>query len=59
MLNDEICELREKLNESIEENESYEYIYTLSVKLDKLIEEYYGLNNRKINTKDNRKLIIR
>ncbi len=59
MLNDEICKLREKLNKSIEGNESYEYIYTLSVKLDKLIEEYYGINNIKTNTKDNRKLIIR
>lgn len=59
MLNDEICKLREKLNKSIERNDSYEYIYTLSVELDKLIEEYYGINNRKINTKDNRKLIIR
>lgn len=59
MLNDEICKLREKLNKSIEGNESYEYIYTLSVELDKLIEEYYGINNRKIDTKDNRKLIIR
>lgn len=54
MLNDEICKLREKLNESIESDMSYEYIYTLSVKLDKLIEEYYGINNK--NKK--RKIII-
>ena len=46
MLNDEICKLREKLNKSIEKDENYETIYDLSVKLDKLIEEYYGIKSR-------------
>lgn len=46
MLNDEICKLREKLNKSIETNEDYEIIYQLSIELDKLIEEYYGLPKR-------------
>ncbi len=46
MLNDEICKLREKLNKSIESNEDYSKIYQLSVELDKLIEEYYGISKR-------------
>ena len=46
MLNDEICKLREKLNKSIESNEDYSKIYQLSVELDKLIEEYYGITKR-------------
>ena len=46
MLNDEICKLREKLNKSIELNEDYSKIYQLSVELDKLIEEYYGITKR-------------
>ncbi len=53
MLNDEICELREKLNKSIETDESYETIYELSVELDKLIERYYGINKKtKVNNKN-------
>ena len=42
MLNDEICKLRDELNKSIEEGKDYDYIYELSVKLDDLIEEFYG-----------------
>ena len=41
MLNDEICNLREKLNKSIEEGQDYEVIYKLSVDLDELIAKYY------------------
>ena len=41
MLNDEICKLREKLNKSIQDGEDYEKIYTISVKLDELIAQYY------------------
>jgi len=41
MLNDEICNLREKLNKSIEEGQDYEVIYKLSVELDELIAKYY------------------
>ena len=41
MLNDEICKLRDELNKSIEEEKDYSVIYELSVKLDKLIAEYY------------------
>lgn len=46
MLNDEICRLREKLNKSIENNEDYNITYQLSVELDKLIEEYYGITKK-------------
>ena len=41
MLNEEICQLRDKLNESIENNADYEEIYKLSVELDELIARYY------------------
>jgi len=44
MLNDEICKLRDELNKSIEEGKDYSVIYDLSVKLDKLIAEYYKIN---------------
>ena len=41
MLNDEICKLRDKLNESITIGEDYNIIYQISVELDELIAEYY------------------
>ncbi len=41
MINDEICELREKLNRSIEAGEDYDIIYNLSVQLDELIAKFY------------------
>ena len=41
MLNDKICCLREKLNESIINGEDYSIIYQLSVELDELIAQYY------------------
>ena len=44
MLNDEICKLRDKLNESIVTGDDYSIIYKLSVELDKLIAEYYQKN---------------
>ncbi len=43
MLMDEICELRDKLNESIL-TENHEATYELSIKLDELIAEYYRQN---------------
>ena len=42
-LNDEIISLRDKLNKSIDENECYENIYSLSVELDQLITLYYEM----------------
>ena len=41
MLNDEICNLRNKLNKSIEDGEDYSIIYQLSVELDDLIAAFY------------------
>lgn len=41
MLNDEICKLRDKLNESIVTGKDYSVIYQLSIELDELIAEYY------------------
>ena len=41
MLNDEICKLRDKLNESIVTVQDYNIIYQLSIELDELIAEYY------------------
>lgn len=41
MLNEKICSLREKLNESIIKGEDYSIIYQLSVELDELIAQYY------------------
>ena len=41
MLNDEICKLRDKLNESVTNGKDYNIIYKLSVELDELIAQYY------------------
>lgn len=41
MLNDEICKLREKLNESIISGQDYTITYKLSIELDELIAKYY------------------
>lgn len=41
MLNDEICKLRDKLNQSIEQGDDYQKIYQLSIELDELIARYY------------------
>lgn len=45
MLNDEICKLRQKLDESIATGQDYQTIYNLSVELDELIAKYY-LNDK-------------
>ena len=45
MLDDKICKLRNKLNESIEKGEDYEKIYQLSVELDELIAKFYKTKN--------------
>ena len=41
MLDDKICNLREKLNQSIINGEDYKIIYKISTDLDKLIWQYY------------------
>lgn len=52
MLDEEICKLRKKLNESIINGEDYSITYKLSVELDELIAKYY---NEKKNTNCNYK----
>lgn len=55
MLDEEILELRRKLNESITKENDYTYIYTLSLELDELITRYYNKKIRtRIYTKDRR-----
>lgn len=49
MLNDEICKLRDKLNNSIERGDDYSITYQLSIELDELIAKYYK------ELKDNKK----
>ena len=49
MLDEKICELRNKLNKSIENGDDYEIIYKLSVELDELIAEYYRLQSNMEN----------
>ncbi len=51
MLNDEICKLRDKLNESIIKEQDYDVIYKLSVELDELIAKYY--NKKRIKNDEN------
>lgn len=47
MIDDKICELREKLNRSIIEGEDYDIIYKISIELDDLIANYYNQENQK------------
>ena len=51
MLNEEICRLRERLNDSIINGDDYSVTYKISVELDQLIAEYYkielNLNKKK------------
>lgn len=47
MLDEEICKLRKKLNESILNGDDYSITYKLSVELDELIAWYYEKGKRK------------
>lgn len=51
MLDEEICKLRQKLNDSILEGEDYNVTYKLSIELDELIAKYYKKNLKGINRK--------
>ena len=52
MLNDEICKLRDKLNNSIETGQDYSVTYKLSIELDELIAQFYKNKLReKVNIK--------
>ena len=57
MINDEICRLREKLNDSIINGENYEKIYQISVELDELIANYYKEEYKKQKTKENKEIL--
>ncbi len=48
MLNEEICKLRNELNESIISGKDYETILKISVELDELIAKYYLKENSNI-----------
>lgn len=52
MLNDEICKLREKLNESIITGQDYNITYKLSIELDELIAKYYSRTNDESKNKN-------
>lgn len=44
MIDEEICKLRDKLNQSIIDKKDYNIIYKLSIELDELIAQYYSKN---------------
>ncbi len=50
MLDEEILELRRKLDESITKEKNYDKTYRLSIELDKLITKYY---NKKLTKNKN------
>ncbi|MCI9038695.1 MAG: aspartyl-phosphate phosphatase Spo0E family protein [Clostridia bacterium] len=54
MLNEEICRLREKLNDSILNEPDYNITYQISVELDQLIAEYYS-TEMKLTTQEKQK----
>lgn len=54
MLNEEICKLREKLNDSILNEPDYNITYQISVELDQLIAQYYS-SQMKLVTQTNGK----
>lgn len=51
MLNEEICKLRNKLNDSIISGKDYSIIYQLSIELDELIAEYYRRSKKRSTIK--------
>lgn len=57
MIDEEICKLRNKLNNSIVSGEDYDKIYRLSVELDELIAEYYT-NEKARKVKNKAKLTV-
>lgn len=55
MLNERICKLREELNNSIINGQDYSITYELSIKLDKLIAEYYRMEFNRTEEKQTSK----
>lgn len=47
MIDEEICKLRDKLNQSIIDEKDYNIIYKLSIELDELIAKYYSTDRKK------------
>lgn len=56
MLNDEICKLREQLNESIISGQDYTITYKLSIELDELIAKYYRKESK---NKEQKKVLVK
>ena len=56
MLNDEICKLREQLNESIISGQDYTITYKLSIELDELIAKYY---RKESQNKEQKKALVK
>lgn len=52
MLDEEILELRRKLDESITKEKNYDKTYRLSIELDKLITKYYNKKLMKNKNED-------
>lgn len=52
MIDEEILELRRKLDESITKEKDYDKTYRLSVELDELITKYYNNKLMKIQNTD-------
>ncbi len=55
MLNEEICKLREKLNDSILNEADYSITYQISVELDELIAQYYSTQVKLVTRTNERK----
>ncbi len=53
-LNEKICNLRKKLDDSISNKEDYAKIYKMSVQLDNLINEYYREVKRRKQNNDSK-----
>lgn len=51
MLDEKICKLRQKLNDSILKGQDYSVTYKLSVELDELITQYYKKRSETIKKK--------
>ena len=59
MLNDEICKLRERLNNSILNGEDYSITYQISVELDELIAKYYSMEIKSPNRKTRKMELVK
>lgn len=58
MLNDEICKLREKLHDSILNENDYNITYQISVELDQLIAKYYSIEIKRNKQTEKKKELL-